>query len=112
MKWRLATVSLLTLLFSVPVVGGSSVAADPPGTVPFADPRINESSGLVDLGSVWVTSNDSGDSAQVFTVSPTTGRTIGITHFHADVVDVEALAPSGTGFVWVGDIGDNDGERR
>ncbi len=115
MKWRpiskWATVSLLAFLFSVPVLAVGAVAADPPGTVALRDPRIAESSGLVDLGSTWVTTNDSGDTAQVFTVSPMTGRTIGITHFHADVVDVEALAPAGGNAVWVGDIGDNDGER-
>ncbi len=115
MNWRplaaRATVSLLASLLAVPALVVGSVAAGPPGTVSMRDPRINESSGLVDLGSTWVTTNDSGDSARVFTLSPMTGRTLGITHFHTDVVDVEALAPAGRSAVWVGDIGDNTGKR-
>ena len=104
---RAATVSVLACLLSVPV----ALAADIPGTVSLRDPRINESSGLVDLGSRWVTTNDSGDSARLFTIDPSTGRTTGISHFHSNVVDVEALAPSGRSVVWVGDIGDNGNER-
>jgi hypothetical protein len=104
---RAATVSLLACLLSVPV----ALAAEPPGTVSLRDPRLTESSGLVDLGSRWVTMNDSGDSARLFTLDPVTGRTIGISHFHSNVVDLEALAPSGRSVVWVGDIGDNGNER-
>jgi hypothetical protein len=108
-KSRLAAIGLLACLLSTP---GPSLAADTPAVVSLRDPRITESSGLVDLGSSWVTTNDSGDSAQVFLVSPTTGQTIGISHFHSTVVDVEALAPAGRNAVWVGDIGDNAGNRK
>jgi len=45
----------------------------------FADPAITESSGLVDLGSLMVTTNDSGDDAVLYVVDPTTGRTVGRT---------------------------------
>ncbi len=113
MKWRprraWATVSLLVGMLIAPA---SSAAADTPVSVSLRDPRINESSALVDYGSTWVTTNDSGDTARVFLVSPATGRTLGISYFHAAVVDVEALAPSDPAHVWVGDIGDNDGERK
>jgi len=78
----------------------------------LADRRITESSGLVDLGSSMVTTNDSGSSSLLYVVSPTTGKTVGVTDFHADTVDVEALAPAGRGAVWVGDIGDNRGKRK
>ena len=77
----------------------------------FADRRIHESSGLVDLGRLMVTVNDSGDAARVFVVDARTGRTVGITDYHVDAVDNEALAPSGTGHVWVGDLGDNSARR-
>jgi hypothetical protein len=77
----------------------------------FDDPRIVESSGLVDLGPLMVTTNDSGDTGRVFTVDPATGETMGVTTFDAEVVDVEALAPAGRRAVWVGDIGDNSATR-
>lgn len=77
----------------------------------FADPAINESSGLVDLGATMVTTNDSGGDPLVFSVDPRTGETVGRTTFTDAVEDVEALAPAGAGEVWVADIGDN-AERR
>jgi hypothetical protein len=77
----------------------------------FVDPSIDESSGLVDLGPVMVTTNDSGGDALVFVVDSRTGRTVGRTTFAAEVEDVEALAPAGRHAVWVGDIGDNDARR-
>ncbi len=77
----------------------------------FADDRITESSGLVDLGDLMVTVNDSGDQARVFTLDPSSGETVGTTYFHADVRDVESLAPIDAGHVWVGDTGGNIGSR-
>jgi len=77
----------------------------------FVDPAITESSGLVDLGSLMVTTNDSGGDPLVFVVDPRSGRTVGRTTFTDEVTDVEALAPAGGNAVWVGDIGDNDEQR-
>lgn len=81
----------------------------------FTDERIDESSGLVDLGDLIVTVNDSGDDAIVYVVDLATGDTVGTTTFADSVVDVEALAPAadvdGEPTVWVGDIGDNAGRR-
>jgi hypothetical protein len=77
----------------------------------FVDPAITESSGLVDLGSVMVTTNDSGGDPLVFVVDPRSGRTVGRTTFADAVTDVEALAPAGRDALWVGDIGDNDEQR-
>jgi hypothetical protein len=74
----------------------------------FVDPAIDESSGLVDLGSLVVTTDDSGGDPLVFVVDPRTGRTVGHATYADRVTDVEALAPAGDGAVWVGDIGDND----
>jgi hypothetical protein len=73
----------------------------------FADPQITESSGLVDLGGLMVTTNDSGDDAVLYVVDPSTGRTVGHTRYAPEVSDVEALAPAGPGEVWAADIGDN-----
>lgn len=77
----------------------------------FVDPAIDESSGLVDLGDVMVTTNDSGGDPLVFVVDPKSGRTVARTTFADEVRDVEALAPAGGGAVWVADIGDNAEER-
>ncbi len=77
----------------------------------FQDPAIIESSGLVVVDGLVVTTNDSGDSGRVFSVDPATGRTVGISDWAEDPQDVEALAPLDDGHVWVGDIGDN-GESR
>lgn len=86
-------------------IGATTVSAMP--VYSFADPRITESSGLVDLGSLMVTTNDSGGDPLVFVLDSTTGRTVATTTFADQVEDVEALAPAGDGSVWVGDIGDN-----
>lgn len=73
----------------------------------FTDARITESSGLVDLGSLMVTTNDSGDGAVLYVIDPRTGDTVGETRYASSVTDVEALAPAGPGEVWAADIGDN-----
>ena len=73
----------------------------------FEDPDIVESSGLAVVGPLVVTTNDSGDDGRVFTVDPASGRTVGVTSWSGEPVDVEALAPAGDGHVWVADIGDN-----
>lgn len=75
----------------------------------FTDDTIDESSGLVDLGTTMVTTNDSGDDAVLYVVDKV-GRTIGRTTYADEVSDVEALAPAGDE-VWAADIGDNR-ERR
>ncbi len=111
MTWRVAAASLAVGVLAV-VTPASAAEKPVPGTVRLDDARIKESSGLVDLGRLWVTANDSGDSARLFVVDPYTGRTVGVTRYADDVVDVEALAPGGGRTVWVGDIGDNARERR
>jgi hypothetical protein len=74
----------------------------------FSDPTISEASALTPLGKgLYATTNDSGDSGRVFTVD-SSGDTVGVTHWAADPVDVEGLAPAGRHHVWVGDIGDNN----
>jgi hypothetical protein len=97
---------------AVPFGGGALVLALVGRVVfSFVDPAITESSGLVDLGGLMVTTNDSGGDPLVFVVDPGTGRTVGHTTFTDRVIDTEALAPAGGNAVWVGDIGDNDEER-
>lgn len=107
---------LLALAVAVPfllgaVTSATSGAEDGRIDFRFKDPAIVESSGLVVDGGRFVTVNDSGDSARVFTVDPDTGRTVGFTTWDAEPYDIEALAPAGPGAVWVGDIGDNQALR-
>jgi hypothetical protein len=77
----------------------------------FQDSDIIESSGLVVVGDLVVTTNDSGDTGRVFAVDPADGRTVSTTKWEDDPTDVEALAPDGHRGVWVGDIGDNTESR-
>jgi len=78
----------------------------------FADPAIDESSGLVLAGGTVLTVNDSGSGPVVHVVDASDGETVGRTTYTSDeVVDVEALAAGPDGSVWVGDIGDNGGRR-
>lgn len=95
------------------VVGAAAAPAADDGreVFRFEDPAIIEASGLVEQDGLFLTTNDSGDSGRVFAVDPDTGRTVGVTTWAAEPQDVEALAPAGSGEVWVGDIGDNDKER-
>lgn len=105
----------LALVVAVPFVLGMSAGPDaghPRPLFRFQDPAIVESSGLVVLpGGLVVTVNDSGDSARVFVVDPRNGRTVGTTTWAGEVTDVESLAPAGGDQVWVGDTGDNLGNR-
>jgi hypothetical protein len=109
MRERVAAVAV-----AVPFVVGTLSAAADEGDVAFRfrDPAIVESSGLVVLDGLFVTTNDSGDTGRVFAVDGGSGRTVGVTSWSDDAEDVEALAPAGPGAVWVGDIGDNAGSRQ
>ncbi|MEN8672815.1 hypothetical protein [Nocardioides sp.] len=116
----LRSLGLLGVLGTLGALGVAGLVAvdatgspEPSVVFAFADPAIEESSGLVvDAGSgLFVTVNDSGDGGRVFTVDPATGRTVGTTRWDERPRDVEALAPAGPGEVWVADIGDNDAER-
>lgn len=108
----MAADKVLGALSVVPFVVGTVIG---PGLAPtatghqvlvFQDPQIVEASALVVRDGLFETTNDSGDVGRVFTVDGS-GRTVGVTYWNPDAVDVEALAPAGRGHVWVGDIGDN-----
>ena len=74
----------------------------------WADERIVESSSLTRVGDHLITVNDSGDGPILFVSTGTAGWVSGtITYADADPRDVEALATSADGTIWVGDIGDN-----
>ncbi len=108
--------SLAALAAVMSLLAGAATPADaPPSDAPrevfrWQDPRIAESSGLVDLGEEMVTTNDSGDGARLYVVDDS-GRTVRTVDYGAQVRDVEALAPAGGQRVWVGDLGDNTRSR-
>lgn len=96
----------MSLLASAAVALAVASGPGSPGPVfTVQDPRIEESSGLVDLGPLMVTTNDSGDTGIVYVLDDQ-GRTVGTTRF-GDSRDAESMAPAGDGEVWVGDTGDN-----
>ena len=104
---------LAGLAIAAPLAFGVAVTpASPEGhrVLSFDDPAIVEASALVVQDGLFLTTNDSGDTGRVFAVDRS-GNTVGVTHWSADPTDTEALAPGGHGFVWVGDIGDNDARR-
>lgn len=101
--------SLAALAAVVSLLAGAAASA-PDEVFRWQDPRIAESSGLVDLGEEMVTTNDSGDGARLYVVDAS-GRTVRAVDYGAQVRDVEALAPAGGQRVWVGDIGDNTRSR-
>ncbi len=103
---------LLAVAAAVFIAVGPATPASADGEVfRFADPGIVESSGLVDLGDLMVTANDSGNPPNVYVVDGS-GRTVGITYLDATTLDVEALTDAGNSRVWVGDIGDNTRQRK
>ncbi|MEO5709561.1 MAG: hypothetical protein ABIQ59_07050 [Nocardioidaceae bacterium] len=112
--WRSAAAGLLLLgLASV----GTPTHADTQGPAPsrklfsFDDDEVFESSGLVDIGPVVYTTNDSGDDAVLYGFDSGTGRLVSRTTYADRVEDVEALAPGRDGTVWAGDVGDNQQRR-
>lgn len=104
----MAADKVLGALSVVPFVVGTVITPSVAGqqVLVFQDPQIVEASALVVRDGLFETTNDSGDVGRVFTVDGS-GRTVGVTYWNPDAVDVEALAPAGRGHVWVGDIGDN-----
>jgi hypothetical protein len=104
---------IAALVVAVPFVLGTLAAPTSERDVVFRfqDPEIVEASGLAVVDGRFVTTNDSGDSARVFTVDPGSGQTVGVTTWADEPEDVEALAPAATDQVWVADIGDNSRNR-
>ena len=111
---RIMTGALAALpVFAIALVWSAAPAyADADVAFKITDSRITESSGLAadpDRNVYW-TVNDSGDGGRVFALDDS-GKVEGTINFRADVVDVEAVAYH-NGSIYIGDIGDNDGNRQ
>ncbi|SDD89514.1 hypothetical protein SAMN04489747_2002 [Auraticoccus monumenti] len=98
--------SAVLLLVGVPLVAAADEVE-----LTIDDPAVTESSGLArdTVAGLYWTVNDSGDTSRVVAVDPT-GEVQGEVTYDAAVVDVEAVARTPDG-LYVGDIGDNGGDR-
>jgi hypothetical protein len=76
----------------------------------ITDPRVDESSGLAAAGGELFTQNDGGSRLQVFVLDLRCKVRRVITN-PTDPYDVEDLARAADGSLWLGDTGDNDGDR-
>jgi hypothetical protein len=103
-------VTVVSLSVLAPAATASSVATRTSTVFVVHDPVIDEDSALVQAGKFFVTTNDSGNSADVYTLNAH-GRTVGDTHWAKSQIDCESIAPVGPHRVWVGDIGDNHSTR-
>lgn len=81
----------------------------------MTDERILESSGLaysVKYPNLAYTMNDSKNRAAVYAVQISTGRVVGQVDLEDfDLKDPESIAVDRQGRLWLGDLGDNDGDR-
>jgi hypothetical protein len=91
------------------------LAANPAVVSHIDDSRIVESSSLAysaKYPDLAYTMNDSGHRPIVFAIKVSTGRVVGQTDLDAfHLKDPESLAVDPRGRLWLGDLGDNDGER-
>lgn len=114
MAWRQALKSVGVLVVAGLTCGLWPAVAAAEDTVAFtmADARITESSGLAadPAGRIYWTVNDSGDSGLAYGITPA-GKVKGTLGFRVAPVDVEAAAFSNNR-LYLGDIGDNQADRR
>lgn len=87
-------------------------APGPQARCVVTDPRLAELSGLVVDGTALWAVTDGGRRAQVHRLDPVTCAVIDTRTADIDPDDPEDLARGPDGSLWVGDIGDNDRERK
>jgi hypothetical protein len=109
--WPSAAAGLLLVVAGGPVAAASERPAPSTRLFTFADDDIIESSGLVDRGRTVFSVDDSGSDPVLYGVDARTGRTVSRTTYADSVTDTESLAPGSAGSIWVGDTGDNRGNR-
>lgn len=112
--WMLAVATAVSV---VATAAGAAEGDSPATTVVsrITDDRIGESSGLafsVRHRDLAYTMNDSNNRAAVYAIQVSTGRTVGQVDLERfDLEDPESIAVDRQGRLWLGDLGDNDGER-
>lgn len=105
MRWVVAVAAVFSALFGGPVPASAAPAAPEP-LCTVKDPRIDELSGLVSDGTKLYAINDGGSKVQVFVL----GRDCKVQKVltdKTDPFDVEDLARTPDGRLWLSDTGDN-----
>jgi hypothetical protein len=114
--WRAVFLAAAAFAWMAPSAG-AAVGDTPSSTIVsrIADGRVRESSGLaysVKYPNLAYTMNDSKNRAMVYAIQVSTGRVVGQVDLeNLDLEDPESIAVDRQGRVWLGDLGDNDGER-
>lgn len=117
LRWRTLLLVVAAPMWTLPSAAFAAVGDAPNSTVVshIADERIKESSGLaysVKYPDLAYTMNDSKNRAVVYAVQVSTGRVVGQVDLERyDLEDPESIAVDSQGRVWLGDLGDNDGDR-
>ncbi|WP_019853511.1 hypothetical protein [Actinopolyspora mortivallis] len=118
---RRVALVLLVAAASLVAAGGRGIARS--GDVPVAeaaaptvhctprDERLSELSGLVAGPDGWYAVPDGGSRLRVYEMSPRDCSVVDSYHWNVDPYDVEDLARSPDGRLWVADTGDNSGRR-
>ncbi|WP_410588638.1 hypothetical protein [Amycolatopsis sp. lyj-23] len=104
MRWVVAVAAVFVGVLATPVPASAAPVPEPLCTV--KDPRIGELSGLVSDGSQLYAINDGGSKVQVFVL----GRDCKVQKVlteKTDPFDVEDLARTSDGTLWLSDTGDN-----
>ena len=124
--WVVLSLTAGTMLLAPPAGARADAAAPAASGAPgrgelrctIDDPRIAESSGLAAAGDRLYTLNDGGSRLQVFELAVPAGgrggacRVVRTITAAIDPYDVEDLARSADGTLWLADLGDNDHRRR
>ncbi len=108
MRGLVATAACVTALLSGPVPASAAEPAPAPETLcKITDSRLNELSGLVSDGEHWYGINDGGSKVGVFVLGRDCKVQKVITD-RTDPFDVEDLARTPDGRLWLSDTGDNE----
>ena len=109
MRGAVAVAAVLVAVFGGPVPAS---AAEPTAETlcKISDPRINELSGLVSDGRRWYGINDGGSKVQVFVLGRDC-KVQKVLNDRTDPFDVEDLARTPDGTLWLSDTGDNKKDR-
>lgn len=115
--WRTVFLGVAAIALMTPTACAAAVEDTPSTTIVsrMADERIRESSGLaysVKYPDLAYTMNDSKNRAAVYAVQVSSGRVVGEVDLEDfDLHDPESISVDPQGRLWLGDLGDNDGER-
>ena len=114
--WRTVVLGVAAIVWMAPAACAATEDT-PSNTIVsrMADERIRESSGLaysVKYPNLAYTMNDSKNEAMVYAIQVSSGRVVGQVDLEDfELQDPESISVDPRGRLWLGDLGDNDGER-